>query len=786
MPNDAQPAAPAQVWLADDSPSAAEHTRRLLSGTDYQIKTFADGASLLERLAQPAVQAPDLLLLDWHMPGVSGLEVCRFLRQRFLPTELPILVLTASTHEGDIEEAFGAGANDYVATPARPVELRARVRTLLQARRDAEALRAQERERERLLGEVEAARVRLASLFENAPAIVCTFRGPQLVYEFSNPLHQRLVGAHRQLVGRPVREAVPEAVDQGIVALLEHVYLTGEPYLDRELSVRLDRRGDGTLVDAFVNVVYQPARDATGQVVGVDVFGFEVTEQVLARHRAEALARQLRESEERLRRVVEASGIATWELDVATGAVSDDPRHLELLGLPPGTPLTLAAIMEAIHPDTREQVTATIKAALAGDKGGRYLVELRTRGVDGEPGRWLEGRGQALFDARGKPVRLVGTTVDITARKAAEGAREELLDAISEQPLFGVVLFRGPRLVFERANGTYRQMVGGRDVEGKPLLEALPELVGQGFDTMLHGVRRTGTPLIAREALARVDRSGTGVMEDGYFDLVFQPVRTPGGEGEDVLQIILDVTGMVHARQEAERLMGMEKERALFEQQLVGIVSHDLRNPIAAVTLSAATLLRRPDLEDRQRRTLLRILTSAERAHRMIRDLLDFTQARLGGGLPVVRKPGDVHAAVRNVVEEAEEAHPGRTVEFEHTGSGEGLWDADRLAQAVGNLLSNALQYSPPDSRVRITSRGEDRAVVLTVHNEGPAIPPELLPRIFHPMQRGAQQVSQGRSVGLGLYIVDQVVRAHGGTIEVASTAEAGTTFTVRLPRTSP
>ncbi len=780
MPPDAQRGAPGRVWLADDSPSATEHTHRLLSGAGHQVETFTDGTSLLERLEQPGVPAPDLLLLDWHMPGLSGLEVCRFLRGRVPPTELPILVLTASTHEGDLEEAFGAGANDYVTKPVRPVELLARVRTLLQARRDVEA-------RAHALAQVEASRVRLASLFENAPAIVCAFRGPELVYEFSNPLHQRLVGVHRQLVGRPVREAVPEAVEQGVVALLERVYRTGEPYLDPELSLRLDRRGDGTLVDAFVNVVYQPARDADGRVVGVDVFGFEVTEQVLARQRVEALAQQLRESEERLRRVLEASGTASWELDVATGTLSDDPRYRELLGLPSGAPLTPAAMLEALHPDVREQAAGALAAALAGEDGGRLRVEVRTRGVDGKPGRWLEGRGQALFDAWGRPVRFVGTAVDITARKAAEGAREELLDAISEQPLFGVVLFRGPRLVFERANETYRQLMGGRDVKGKPLLEAMPEFAGQGFDTLLQGVRRTGTPVILRERFVRVDRSGrAGLLEDTYVDVVSQPVHTPDGASEDVLQIVLDVTDRVHASKEAERLMALEKERALFEQQLIGIVSHDLRTPISAITLAAATLLRRPDLEERQRRTLLRVLTSAERAHRMIRDLLDFTQARLGGGLPVVRGPGDVHATVRQGVEEVEESHAGRAVVLEQTGSGDGLWDADRLAQVVGNLLANALHYSPPGTPVRVTSRGEEGAVVLTVHNEGTPIPPELLPRLFHPMQRGEERVSQARSVGLGLYIVDQVVRAHGGTIEVVSTAEAGTTFTVRLPRTGP
>jgi PAS domain S-box-containing protein len=889
------------VWVVDDSPLEAKRAAGVLSAS-YSVDVFPDAGGMLERLSRGAT-APHLLVLDWQLPGLSGLEACRLLRERYDELTLPILVFTSGGEREDLQQALAAGANDFLHKPYDDAELLARTRSLVRVRQQAEALRAsQERyrtlfesiddgyclmqlhfdaasrpvdyrfletnaafeahtglrnavgrtarelvpdldaswfelygqvaltgqsarfendaaamgrsfevyanrvgppglrqvalvfkdvtarkaadaERERLLGEVEVARGRLASLIENAPAIICAFRGPQLIYEFSNPLHQRLVGVHRQLVGRPVREAVPEAVDQGVVALLERVYRTGEPYLGCELSLRLDRRGDGTLVDAFVNVVYQPARDAAGQVVGVDVFGFEVTEQVLARQRVEALARQLGESEERLRRVLESSGVATWELDVTTGAVSDDPRHVELLGLPPGTPLTLSAVMEAIHPDSREQTVGAIQAALAGKDGGRYRVELRTWGVDGGPGRWLEGHGQALFDAQGSPVRLLGTTMDVTARKAAEGAREELLDAFSEQPLFGVALFRGSRLVFERANATYRQLVGGRDVEGKPLLEALPELAGQGLDAMLHDVWRTGTPAIAREALVRLDRLGRGVVEDGYFDLVFQPVRTPGGASEDVLHIILDVTDMVHARKEAERLMALEQERAGFEQQLIGIVSHDLRTPIAAITMGAAVLLRRPDVEERQRRTVERILSSAGRANRMIHDLLDFTQARLGGGIKAQRLPGDFHAIVRQVVEESQVSNPGRILCLTQLGDGGGEWDADRLSQLVSNLLSNALHYSPPDSVVRIETRGEPEHLVLTVRNAGAPIPPEVLPRLFQPMQRGVGGVSEVRSVGLGLYIVDQVVRAHGGSVSVTSTHEEGTAFTVRLPR---
>ena len=167
----------------------------------------------------------------------------------------------------------------------------------------------------------------------------------------------------------------------------------------------------------------------------------------------------------------------------------------------------------------------------------------------------------------------------------------------------------------------------------------------------------------------------------------------------------------------------------------------------------------------------------------MIRDLLDFTQARLGGHLPIQRRPLDVHAFVGQVLDEVRLAFPERHIDALHEGEGQGEWDPDRLAQVVTNLVSNALSYSPPDAAVRVETRGLDGDVLLSVHNEGAPIAPEVRERLFEPMQRGTQKGgATSRSIGLGLFIVNHIVRAHGGTIEVRSTAEEGTTFTARLP----
>ncbi|WP_239470002.1 sensor histidine kinase [Archangium violaceum] len=230
-----------------------------------------------------------------------------------------------------------------------------------------------------------------------------------------------------------------------------------------------------------------------------------------------------------------------------------------------------------------------------------------------------------------------------------------------------------------------------------------------------------------------------------------------------------------------------ERRRTDFEQQLIGIVSHDLRNPITAISLGVASLLRREDLAERALKTLVRIQSSAERASRMVRDLLDFTKARLGGGISLYRMPMELHHLTRSVVEETRMSFPEREVRIEATGDGQGEWDSDRVAQILTNLITNALKYSPPETPVLVRTLGDGESVVLEVHNQGLPIPLAVLSHLFEPMRRGTSQAdSAGRSIGLGLFIVDHIVRAHGGTIDVRSTASDGTTFGVRLPRKPP
>ena len=245
-----------------------------------------------------------------------------------------------------------------------------------------------------------------------------------------------------------------------------------------------------------------------------------------------------------------------------------------------------------------------------------------------------------------------------------------------------------------------------------------------------------------------------------------------------------DVTHFVEARRVLEGSAAREKDRADFERQLIGIVSHDLRNPLSTLRFGVTLLLYDPGLAPSSLKSVLRIQRPVEQMVRMVNDLLDFTQARLGGGLPMVLAPMSLHALARQVVDEVQMSFPDRELQLEAEGNGDGVWDSDRLGQAALNLVSNALKYSPADATVRVSTRGEGDRVELQVWNAGKPIAPDVLPHLFQPMQRGSAAVDpSGRSVGLGLFIVRHIVNALGGTIAVTSSAEAGTTFTLSLPR---
>jgi phosphoserine phosphatase RsbU/P len=236
----------------------------------------------------------------------------------------------------------------------------------------------------------------------------------------------------------------------------------------------------------------------------------------------------------------------------------------------------------------------------------------------------------------------------------------------------------------------------------------------------------------------------------------------------------------------SNELQAAAQDRALFAEQMIGIVSHDLRNPLNAIQMGAS-LLAASGLAPNQLRVVDRINRATVRSSRLIADLLDFTQARLGAGISISPAPVELHDVAAEAIDELRLAYPQRAIVHVRAGDdGACVGDAGRLAQLLGNLVSNAVAYGDPDVPITVTSTisVSDGTCSLAVHNTGHPIAPEMRATLFEPMTRGVSDGSTARSIGLGLYIVREIARAHGGTATVASTADEGTTFTITWPST--
>ena len=293
---------------------------------------------------------------------------------------------------------------------------------------------------------------------------------------------------------------------------------------------------------------------------------------------------------------------------------------------------------------------------------------------------------------------------------------------------------------------------------------------------MLGHIRRSASAALANvvappEEITLARSDGTA----GHYGIHSNAVHIPG-HPERAVVVVTDVTAAHEARTRREH----EEQ---FREMFVGILGHDLRSPLQVIS-SAAALLKRRAIGPEQAKLSEAIMRAVQRMSRLTEDMLDMTLSRLGGGVPIVRGDVDFRDVVATAIEEQAGAAPTRFVtHFE--GDTAGRWDRARLAQVLSNLLRNAIKYGTASDPVHIrVDGGIADSVTVEVHNKGQPISPDLLPVIFDPFRRGGDTVGRkGDGVGLGLFIADQIVRSHGGTITVVSSLDEGTTFSFTLPR---
>jgi sigma-B regulation protein RsbU (phosphoserine phosphatase) len=365
-----------------------------------------------------------------------------------------------------------------------------------------------------------------------------------------------------------------------------------------------------------------------------------------------------------------------------------------------------------------------------------------------------------LHDAEGRPNAVGGISTDITERMQAQHALREaqqrLRMVLGHMPIVLWTIDAQGVITLMEGNGLERLGMNPEPYVGRSLFELY-----QGTPWSLVNVRRA---LAGEELIAEEETAGR------WFEVHYIPYRTSAGAVEGVMGLTLEVT---------------ERKRTQdFQQRLLGIVGHDIRNPLSVISVSTSSLLKRDGMTPEQVRSLQRIASSTDRIEKLVATLLDYTRVQFDQPLPLKLEEVSLHALAEQACDEVRVAYPEAQVRLSATGDTRGRWDAGRMIQVIGNLLTNALRHGAPDTPVHMRCWAEETTVAFEVVNQGPPIPESLRAHLFRPFRRGPQEKSQAKQgLGLGLYIVREIVTAHGGTVTFESTPERGTTFTVQLPR---
>lgn len=392
-------------------------------------------------------------------------------------------------------------------------------------------------------------RDRFNQLFEQAPSFMTLLRGPEHVVEMVNPGYTRLIG-NRQVVGMRIRDALPEAAEQGYLQLLDQVYASGQAYSASGAKYEFNPSLTGPSVTRYLDFVYQPIHEADGTVSGIFVEGVDVTER-----REAELALAL--SEEQLRLATEAGAIGLWDVDIVKDELYWTPRVKAMFGISPEVHVSMADYYAGLHPEDRETTSAAFAACIDPTKRALYDVEYRTIGKEDAKVRHVAARGRGIFDADGRCVRAIGTAVDITERKKIEEDLKELnatlerrvAESLAERNLLASIV-EGTTAFVQVADLEYRwlainrasanefaRIYGHRPKVGESMLEVLAD-----FPQHRAAVQSVWSRALAGEEFAEVGEFGDPGRARRHYEMRFNTLRNSEGERIGAYQFVYDVT----------------------------------------------------------------------------------------------------------------------------------------------------------------------------------------------------------------------------------------------------
>lgn len=637
------------------------------------------------------------------------------------------------------------------------------------------------------------------------PAII--FWGPEQAQIYNDGYAVIMGPRHPRYFGAPYRECWPdtypviipwmrEVLDQG-----RHVEVARAPFI-------LTRHGFAE--EAYFTFTFSPLRDDQGRINGIYQPVLEMTDAVLAERRAEIL-RRLAAREDGLGAA--SAAIETNPKDVPFAGLylwTETERSLQVVAAP-GFASTeecdsrLRPAAEAIARAFRTNTHAVIEVCVGARPWPEpvrtlFVAPVRRSATDEPMGVIAFGASpRCRFDAAYQDffeavARELGTNLAAqraaqaerdwlervrSTRRAAEAAKEahaRRLAALFEHAPVGVAVMRGPSHVFEVVNPQFAALLADRPLLHRPLRDALRELEGQGIFELVERVYASGVPYVGRSVGLNLERAD-GDSEERFFDFVYQPMPDDDGKIESVIVVVFDVTELSRARRDAEAA-----NRA--KDEFFAVLGHELRNPLAPITTALQIMRLRGDRVLARERAIIE--SQVGHITRLVDDLLDVSRITRSK-VALKREPVEIASVVRRAIEMASPILELRRHRLDVRVPARGLvvdGDADRLAQVMANLLTNAAKYTEPGGDVSVSAERSGDRVLLRVTDTGIGISPEMLSRVFEPFAQEHQALDRAQGgLGLGLTIAAHLARLHRGSVSASSQGPGhGSTFTVELP----
>jgi len=638
--------------------------------------------------------------------------------------------------------------------------------------------------------------------------------GPDLLLLY-NDGYRQLLGAKSahpgQILGKPFSEVWAEVWDQ--VGPMLDTTLRGESLWFEDHAFTLTRNGFAEQMYASFST--SPIRGETGAIAGVMCVCSETTGKVRSQQERDAALAELATHVEKLQVATDSAELGMFDFQFQGGILTCSERTRHHFGLALDGAVTSTMLKAAVHPDDRERVLRETRAVLASGGQDRYRAEYRTVGPAGGPLRWIVTRGQVIRDDGGRPLRLIGTTLDVTERRQVE-ARLRLLDAIGEATRVAAE----PKAIMEHSTRLLGEYLGVTRVAYADLepdndrftirhdwrIEGAISTVGV-YSLDLFGSRATSNLRVGRTLLINdVDRElapGDGyemfnqigikaiiccplVKQGRLMAMMAVHQQQPRTWTADEVALVEDVVDRCWAHIERVRSTEALREADRRKSEFLATLAHELRNPLAPIR-NALELLRlgagKPALMDKVRATMERQV--AHMVH-LINDLLDI--ARISSGKVVLKvERVDLQSVIASAVETSmpliDAAGHRLTLDL----PGEPLWmdgDAVRLSQVLSNLLSNAAKYTPQDGRIEVGAAVDGGTALIRVSDTGIGLAPESLDSVFDMFAQAPHSIGISKGgLGIGLSLVRHLVTLHGGRVVASSPGPGlGSTFTIRLP----